>query len=107
MERKEFKTIILNYRKDGQPFWNELKISPVFSDEGELLYFVGIQADISNRRTVERMKDEFVSVVSHELRTPHLNSRCLGLWRMVSHPTGRVNACWKLQSGTLTVCTSN
>jgi len=37
-ERKEFKTTILNYRKDGQPFWNELKISPVFSDEGELLY---------------------------------------------------------------------
>jgi len=37
MERKEFKTIILNYRKDGQPFWNELK-SPVFSDEGELFY---------------------------------------------------------------------
>jgi len=35
-ERKEFKTDILNYRKDGQPFWNELKISPVFSDEGEL-----------------------------------------------------------------------
>jgi len=81
-ERKEFKTIILNYRKDGQPFWNELKISPVFSDEGELLYFV---VTVSNRRTVERMKDEFVSVVSHELRTPLTSIRgALGLWRMVS-----------------------
>lgn len=79
-ERKEFKTTILNYRKDGQPFWNELKISPVFSDEGELLYFVGIQTDISNRRAVERMKDEFISVVSHELRTPLTSIRgALGL----------------------------
>lgn len=79
-ERKELKTTLLNYRKDGQPFWNELKIAPVFSDEGDLLYFVGIQTDITERRVVERMKDEFVSVVSHELRTPLTSIRgALGL----------------------------
>jgi len=67
-----------------------IKISPVFSDEGELLYFVGIQADISNRRTVERMKDEFVSVVSHELRTPPQFAvpSVFGEWSP-NHPTGK------------------
>jgi len=45
---------LLNYRKDGQPFWNELKISPVFSDEGNLLYFVGIQTDITERKQTEQ-----------------------------------------------------
>jgi len=69
-ERDELKVTILNYRKDGQPFWNELKIAPVFSEDGDLLYFIGIQTDITDRRVVERMKDEFVSLVSHELRTP-------------------------------------
>ncbi len=69
-EQKELKTTLLNYRQDGQPFWNELKIAPVFSDEGKLIYFVGIQTDITDRWTVEQMKDEFISVVSHELRTP-------------------------------------
>jgi len=82
-ERKEFKTTLLNYRKDGQPFWNELRIASVFSDEGDLLYFVGIQTDINDRRVVERMKDEFVSVVSHELRTPLTSIRgALGLLAM-------------------------
>lgn len=79
-ERNELKITLLNYRKDGQPFWNELKIAPVFSDEGDLLYFIGIQADITDRRAVERMKDEFISVVSHELRTPLTSIRgALGL----------------------------
>jgi len=79
-ERKELKTTLLNYRKDGQLFWNELKIAPIFSDEGGLIYFVGIQTDITDRRVVERMKDEFISVVSHELRTPLTSIRgALGL----------------------------
>jgi len=79
-ERNELKITLLNYRQDGQPFWNELKIAPVFSDEGDLLYFIGIQADITDRRAVERMKDEFISVVSHELRTPLTSIRgALGL----------------------------
>jgi len=53
-ERREVKATILNYCKDGQPFWNELKISPVFSDEGNLLYFVGIQTDITERKHTEQ-----------------------------------------------------
>lgn len=48
-QRREVQATVLNYTKDGQPFWNELKISPVFSDEGNLLYFVGIQTDITSR----------------------------------------------------------
>ena len=52
-ERQEVKATLLNYRKNGQPFWNELKISPVFSEQGDLLYFVGIQTDITERKQAE------------------------------------------------------
>ena len=42
---------ILNYRKDGTEFWNELSISPVIDEEGVLTHFVGIQNDITQRKT--------------------------------------------------------
>ncbi|MGH2416144.1 MAG: sensor histidine kinase, partial [Microcystaceae cyanobacterium] len=32
--------------------------------------FFALMSDISDRKAIERMKDEFISVVSHELRTP-------------------------------------
>lgn len=52
-QKREIKTTLLNYRKNGQPFWNELKISPIFADNGELIYFVGIQSDITERKQAE------------------------------------------------------
>lgn len=39
----------INYRKDGQPFWNQVKITPVFTQQGELQYFVGVKTDISDQ----------------------------------------------------------
>lgn len=47
------KVEILNYRKDGSTFWNELTISPVRDDRGRLTHFVGSQADVSSRRLLE------------------------------------------------------
>jgi len=46
-------TEILNYRKDGTPFWNEVSITPVQDVSGNLTHFVGIQADVTHRRNVE------------------------------------------------------
>ncbi len=34
---------ILNYRKDGTPFMNRLRIRPLYGDDGALMYFVGAQ----------------------------------------------------------------
>jgi PAS domain S-box-containing protein len=45
---------LLNYRKDGTPFWNELTISPIYDDDNNLTHFVGIQADISDRIKAEQ-----------------------------------------------------
>jgi PAS domain S-box-containing protein len=46
-------TTLLNYRKDGTAFWNQLSITPVFDGEGELVSFVGVQTDVTERVRVE------------------------------------------------------
>ncbi|QDU36806.1 Blue-light-activated protein [Maioricimonas rarisocia] len=43
---------LLNYRKDGTTFWNEVTISPVLNDSGELTHFVGVQIDVTRRRAM-------------------------------------------------------
>lgn len=45
--------ILLNYRKDGTPFWNELTINPVFDTEGRLANFIGLQNDVTARQQAE------------------------------------------------------
>ncbi len=44
---------ILNYRKDGTPFWNRLSITPVCGADGELTHYVGVQSDITARKQAE------------------------------------------------------
>lgn len=47
------KVELLNYRKDGTSFWNELSISPVRDEKGQVTHFVGSQADVTARRKLE------------------------------------------------------
>ncbi len=64
--------------RDGRTF--ERYSAPVRSISGDLYGRVWYYRDISERKVVERMKSEFVSVVSHELRTPLTSIRgALGL----------------------------
>ncbi len=44
---------ILNYRKDGVPFWNALLISPVHNEQNQMTGFLGIQRNITKRREAE------------------------------------------------------
>lgn len=44
---------ILNYRKNGEPFWNRLSITPIYDDSGVVTHFIGIQSDVTARRKAE------------------------------------------------------
>jgi PAS domain S-box-containing protein len=52
-EQRTVTTTLLNYRKDGTAFWNQLSVSPVFDGEGTLVSFVGVQTDVTERVRVE------------------------------------------------------
>ena len=53
----EFCGEILNYRKNGTRFWNELTIAPVRDTSGKLTHFVGITRDITERKQLEGRKE--------------------------------------------------
>ncbi|MET0429096.1 MAG: histidine kinase famiy protein [Microvirga sp.] len=53
-ERRAIAVEILNYRRDGTPFWNALFMGPVFDIAGKLLYFFASQLDVTRRRTSEQ-----------------------------------------------------
>lgn len=46
---------LLNYRKDGTPFWVELSISPVCDDKGWYTHWVSVQRDMTGRKKLESL----------------------------------------------------
>jgi sigma-B regulation protein RsbU (phosphoserine phosphatase) len=52
-ERRECTVEILNFRKDGVPFWNRLSLTPVRSESGETTHYIGVQSDVTKRRKAE------------------------------------------------------
>ena len=53
-EKRAVSVEILNYKRDGSPFWNAVYIAPVFGPGDELLYFFASQLDITRRRSSEQ-----------------------------------------------------
>jgi two-component system sensor histidine kinase VicK len=55
---------------DGSLRSVDITYIPHFDEQKTVKGFFALTSDISDRKAIERMKDEFISVVSHELRTP-------------------------------------
>lgn len=50
-EKLQFEGEILNYRKDGSTFWNELSIAPIEGEFGGPLRFIGVVRDVTEKKT--------------------------------------------------------
>ncbi len=73
------KVELRNYKKDGTLFYNLLSISPIFNSNGELVYFAGIQNDITPLKKlqdqtfqedkIDSMKN-LLTNIAHQWRQP-------------------------------------
>lgn len=55
--RKPVEVVLRNYRKNGELFYNHLLVSPLFDSHDNLLYFLGVQFDITPKiRAEEEIK---------------------------------------------------
>mmetsp|Transcript_27738 Transcript_27738/g.88051 ORF Transcript_27738/g.88051 Transcript_27738/m.88051 type:complete len:451 (-) Transcript_27738:2950-4302(-) len=43
--------MLINYRANGEPFWNQLHVAPIYNGSGSVRYFVGVCCDVT---TLER-----------------------------------------------------
>jgi len=84
---------ILNYRKDGATFWNELSISPVFDAQGVLIHFIGIIRDITQRKVALNEIDRHLKfeIQEHQLAQAHLQLTLKGV--------GAGSFEWNLKTG--------
>jgi len=59
-----------NLHKDGRLIVLDTSGEPFFDADGRLCGYRGIDRDITERKKLDQLKDEFISLVSHELRSP-------------------------------------
>lgn len=57
-QRREVRLDILNYMRDGTPFWVDLKVTPVYDAAGLHTHFISTMRDISERKALEDQNEE-------------------------------------------------
>ncbi|MBB3231122.1 PAS domain S-box protein [Halomonas stenophila] len=61
-EGRPCREVLRNYRKDGTLFYNELSITPLYDEDDNLTYYIGVQKDVTERveaqQELERLKAE-------------------------------------------------
>ena len=70
IDKKVFTGEINNLRKNGEKYIAIASISPILGQNGEVMFFVAIERDVTHEKEVDRMKTDFISLASHQLRTP-------------------------------------
>jgi len=89
---------ILNRKKNGDLFWENVIIAPILNRNGEITHFVAAKEDITEKKKLfsdlitakekaeesDRLKSAFLANMSHEVRTP-LNS-IIGFSELLAEP---------------------
>lgn len=70
IEKQPFVGEVKNKRKDGTQYWQEIHISPVLWENGDVKFFIGIEPDITEKKDKEVFRDEFMSILAHQLKNP-------------------------------------
>ncbi len=94
---------LLNYRKDGTPFWNAMLITPVRDETGCLIHFVGVSMDVTGQRSKEEMHrqtqkmeavGQLAGGIAHDFN--NLLTVIDGYASLLMHRTPKSDTSWEL-----------
>ncbi|WP_164462155.1 PAS domain-containing protein [Bacillus sp. FJAT-42376] len=57
-DKKSVSVTLLNYRKDGTPFYNQLNIDPFYVEEENRYYFIGVQKDVTMEKHYQSLMEQ-------------------------------------------------
>ncbi|MEP3046529.1 MAG: diguanylate cyclase [Roseibium sp.] len=66
--RRMVRTEILNYSKDGEPYWIDLSVSPVHNSEGVLTHFMSVERDITDRKKLSEKTERALQLETERRR---------------------------------------
>ncbi len=69
LENREWHGELLNRRKDGEPFWEDVSISPIVADNGEITHFIGVKEDITRRKEADETIARHAERLEEQVRT--------------------------------------
>jgi PAS domain S-box-containing protein len=67
---KSFTRETVRQRNDGSLFDVSISAAPMFDEQRNVISIIAITSDITERRNLEKQKDDFMGIASHELKTP-------------------------------------
>lgn len=51
--RQGFNTEVVNYRRNGEPYWLAIEVRPIHDEDGQVCRFIAINSDVSERKSIE------------------------------------------------------
>jgi diguanylate cyclase (GGDEF)-like protein/PAS domain S-box-containing protein len=67
-----FTGTILNYRRDGTPFWNALTITPLRDADGAITHYVSGQRDVTQYVELQQRSDAMLSEMTRQTETARM-----------------------------------
>nr|AML79542.1 putative LOV domain-containing protein [Hedwigia ciliata] len=74
-EERACQVRILNYTKQGAPFWNLFHMAPIFARDGRVMHFVGVQTPIACELAAESLPGEVAAEDSVEETSEEMHLR--------------------------------